>query len=454
MQKKGKEIQEWSSAYFMLKHHVDFSFKFYFKTTRLGVENIPWDKPLIFAPNHQNALIDALAILSTKTWQPVFLARADIFKQDFINKVLTFLKIMPVFRIRDGYENLHKNDTTFQKTIAVLNNGNGLVILPEGNHGDKKRLRPLKKGIARIALQAESSTPEGMDIHIVPVGLDYTNYKNVGSQLLVRYGNPIPVKSFLSTYNENPAKAYRDLLEELSHRLKDEMIHIEDEKYYTAYITLLDCYTREHLKHTGIKCNHNNRLNAQKEIISSIDQLKNNDNSHFQLLVTDALEYNMLLKRRGLSADLFPMKKVDKFYYVLFLFLLVALAPIHLYAFINHLIPLATAKFLGKKFKDPQFVSSVRLVAGLVIVPLSYIIQIILVAVFTKSVFATLIYTITLPLAFKFFFIYKKWFEKFWNRSIELKLNLFSPQRMVRVNQLRNEIAEQLNALMGSRKRI
>lgn len=449
MQQKGKAIEEWSLAYSLLKYYVDYGFKFYYKTTYLGTENIPKDKPVIFAPNHQNALMDALAILSTQTWQPVFLARADIFQKPLINKILTFLKIMPVFRIRDGFENLHKNDATFNKTIAVLKNGNGLVILPEGNHAEHKRLRPLKKGIARIALQAESSSPQGMDIQIVPVGIDYSDYKDVKSRLLVRYGKPIPVKSFLSTYNQNPARAYKGLLDELSKRLRDEMIHIGDEKYYSAYTSLLSLYTKEYLSGQGIKCNHNHRFEAQKKIIASIDQLKADDENKFQLLISDALEYNMLLNRRGLSAELFPMKKADKFYYTLLIIVLLALSPLHLYAFINHLIPLATAKLLGKKFKDPQFISSVRFVAGLVALPLSYITQIILVAIFTTGVYPTLIYAVTLPLAFYLFFIYKKWFEKFWAWSVELKFKLFSPRRMVRMNQLRNELIEQLNMQMG-----
>ena len=38
--------------------------------------------------------------------------------------------------------------------ISSLKNKNGLVILPEGNHGDKRKLRTLKKGISRIAFEA------------------------------------------------------------------------------------------------------------------------------------------------------------------------------------------------------------------------------------------------------------------------------------------------------------
>ncbi|HCY01414.1 MAG TPA: hypothetical protein DG754_14855 [Bacteroidales bacterium] len=79
MPTKRKEIEQWSRRYYVLKLYVDLCFKFYFKSTIEGLENIPKDKPIILAPNHQNALMDALAVLCTKTWQPVFVAPAGIF---------------------------------------------------------------------------------------------------------------------------------------------------------------------------------------------------------------------------------------------------------------------------------------------------------------------------------------------------------------------------------------
>ncbi|HPI69717.1 MAG TPA: 1-acyl-sn-glycerol-3-phosphate acyltransferase [Tenuifilaceae bacterium] len=227
MPTKRENIEKWSNTYQILKYYVDFCFRFYFPTTISGLENIPKGKTVIFAPNHQNALIDALAILSVKTWQPVFLARADIFQKPLISKILTFLKIMPVYRIRDGYGSLHKNDEVFNKTVDVLKNQNGLCLMPEGNHGDKKRLRlPLKKGLARIAFQAEEACKGTLDIHVVPVGLDYTHYSRVGSPLHIRFGPPIRVKPMLSAYKKNPATAYKELLDLVAQGIKNEIINV------------------------------------------------------------------------------------------------------------------------------------------------------------------------------------------------------------------------------------
>ena len=55
-------------------------------------KNIPKGKPVIFAINHQNALMDALTARAAMKGQPVFMTRADIFKKPAIAKILRFFK--------------------------------------------------------------------------------------------------------------------------------------------------------------------------------------------------------------------------------------------------------------------------------------------------------------------------------------------------------------------------
>jgi len=150
---------------------------FYRRVIVVGHENINPDHHLIFAPNHQNALMDALAVLFTHKGQPVFLARADIFRRKSIASVLYFLKILPVYRIRDGFSTLKGNDEIFDKTVDVIRHKNGLVILPEGDHAGFRRLRQLKKGICRVAFHADEASGFSMKIKIIPVGLEFTNYQ-------------------------------------------------------------------------------------------------------------------------------------------------------------------------------------------------------------------------------------------------------------------------------------
>src|SRR6056297_3984123 len=84
-----------------------------------------------------------------------FFWRVHIFKHPLIARILTFLKLLPIYRIRDGYESLQRNDWILEKVGDLLQHKRSLVIFPEGNHSAERRLRPLKKGICRIAFQAE-----------------------------------------------------------------------------------------------------------------------------------------------------------------------------------------------------------------------------------------------------------------------------------------------------------
>jgi 1-acyl-sn-glycerol-3-phosphate acyltransferase len=230
----GKEnIEKHSSGYALLKTVAGFWHNnvFYRKVIVMGRENINPDDPVIFAPNHQNALMDALAVLFTHKGQPVFLARADIFRKKMVAAVLYFLKILPVYRIRDGFSSLKANDEIFLKTIDVLKNKNGLVILPEGDHAGFRRLRQLKKGICRVAFQSDEATGFNLKIKIIPVGIEYSHYTRYRQVLTIMYGKPIEVAEYHDLYRESPERALNELRARLSEEMKSNMIHIPEEDY-------------------------------------------------------------------------------------------------------------------------------------------------------------------------------------------------------------------------------
>ena len=208
-----KNIEKFNLAYEILRKYVDFWHNniYYRKVIVYGRENIDYSAHNIFAPNHQNALMDAMAVLCTTKRQPIFLARADIFKKGFMARMLYFFKMLPVYRIRDGYSNLKHNDETFVDTLRVIKHKNGLVILPEGNHAGFRKLRQLKKGICRIAFLAEEAMDFKLDIKIIPVGLEYSHYWLFRQVLTVVYGKPINVSEYYDLYRENPDKALHEL---------------------------------------------------------------------------------------------------------------------------------------------------------------------------------------------------------------------------------------------------
>ena len=109
-----ENIEKHSFRFSALKAWMQFWHNkiFYRKVVYVHREKVPLQDHLIFTPNHQNALMDALAIEFSFENQFVFVARSDIFKNKFIARLLYFLKILPVYRIRDGYESLRSEEHT------------------------------------------------------------------------------------------------------------------------------------------------------------------------------------------------------------------------------------------------------------------------------------------------------------------------------------------------------
>src|SRR5690554_3857074 len=190
--------EKWSFRYNLLKQYVRFvDWVIHQRILIQGKGNIPANKPIVFAPNHQNALSDPMAVLLNTRLQPVWLARADIFGiSKFIDTILQFLKIIPVFRLRDGKENLEKNQETFAISIKVLENNSALALFPEAAHTFKRQMALHKKAVPRIVFMAEEQKNDNLDIQIIPTGIYYSHYWKFNRSLIVIFGDPISVTDY------------------------------------------------------------------------------------------------------------------------------------------------------------------------------------------------------------------------------------------------------------------
>lgn len=280
------KIYKENLGYRLLYILVKFTFKYFFRQVEVrGVDNIPLREPVIFAPNHQTGLMDPLAVLFTRDNSPVvFMARADMFKSKVLAAVLRFLKIMPVFRIRDGYENLGKNEARFNEAKEVLLVSRNLCLMPEGNHGNQHTLRPLVKGLFRIAYSAEETLKNGQHVRIVPVGLDHSHFQHAGSDLVVTYGKPLKVEDYMSLYQENQATALNNLKTDLANALSPLMHDIRSEANYDLVYWLSCLGTPAWLavqaeKKGAVKAPTaaGRRFDARRELSVLLDELDAND---------------------------------------------------------------------------------------------------------------------------------------------------------------------------------
>lgn len=232
----AKKIYAHNHGYSLLRYVTDAHILSSFRRYRfVGKKKLPKDGPVIYAPNHCDALMDPLTVLAMNHDDKVFVARADVFNNGFIHKILTFFKMMPINRRRDGLRNMTKAGDTIEKSIEVLNNGVDFCILPEGTHRSMHSLLPIGKGIARIAYGALQNQKDGTPIYIVPVGIEYGDYYRFRNTMLAQIGDPINVGELLASQPGITEHDAMDLIRaKVGEGLKQKIVYIEDNEDYDA----------------------------------------------------------------------------------------------------------------------------------------------------------------------------------------------------------------------------
>lgn len=342
----------------------------YFRSETVGLEKIPQNSIVIFAPNHCNTLIDALNILRMRKGPTVYGARADLFNKAALAKVLRFLKIVPLVRVRDGLSNVTKNYETMSEVYTVLGDGIPFCMFPEGTHRPMHSLLSLKKGIFRMAIEVDQLYDR--DVYVVPVGLEYGDYFRFGSTCLIQIGDAINVSSYMREHpDEGDAETYRHLLELLKERMSELITYIPDDDHYQA---IWD-YTR--IMTAGRRPSSlQERLKKNRAVISSVLRDLNDADSASLLeeKLNAATAFDNMRKAEGISYRSFGFKHpllrfVGKT--IAALILLPLLLPFAVFS----ALPMLVNGFLCHKLiKDKAFRNSVRDVVIFLLAPIEAII--------------------------------------------------------------------------------
>lgn len=309
-------------GYSLLKNYIRIGFVFYFKNIRIeGEENIPREKAILFVANHQNALLDPLLIGSTTKLPSLhFLTQAQVFKKGFIEKILTYVNMLPIYRMRDGYDSLSKNEEIFQKCYHILDKKQALLIFAEGSHSLRRKIRPLSKGFTRIVFGALEQNPNN-EIDIIPIGYNYSNAKEFGSKVSVYYGKPISVNYYWNNFDKT--ESVIALKNEVNDQLKTLTTHIE-------------------------------KINNYEEIVK-----------HFQ---DDDFLYPKKVNKKLENLNPLPLITSKKSKKKIF-------NPLLLVVKINSLFPYLIWKKIYPEIKEIEYISTFRFTVGITAFPIFYFIQ-------------------------------------------------------------------------------
>lgn len=161
--------------------------KLYCRDVKINNEALLKSKgPLLLAVNHPNSFLDAI-ILCTLFDEPVHsLARGDAFNGKLISYLLQSFKMLPVYRVSEGVENLEDNYTTFSACVEIFKRQGTVLIFTEGRCENEWHLRPLKKGTARLAAAAWQ---QNIPLKILPIGINYNSFLLFGKNVHINMGN-------------------------------------------------------------------------------------------------------------------------------------------------------------------------------------------------------------------------------------------------------------------------
>jgi len=366
--------------YFILNTTLSLGLPLFFR--EIGTKNkksLPKKKGTLYVANHPSAFMDPI-IVAWLSKQPIhFLTMAEVFKAKKFEGIFRSAHMYPIYRQVDGPGSMDKNEEIFKTCHKLLFNKKGVLIFGESMTDDTfvRRLKPIKKGAARIAFGAlEEYGWDDFDLNIVAVGTNYSEPSIFRSDVIINYADPINVADYKELYQENNAKGINALTSEISERIKGGITHIQSYDLEPFFEQLL-IISKKGMSHDNFdkKLSLKDRLSFSRNLakhFNETDFLENNNNiklkestqTYFEEL--DKLEITDNTIKEYIDNG--RVKFLDN------LFALMIGFPMFFIGFISNYAPWYIIRIIARKsMKRPVFRNAVKIIAGHLIGPIFYI---------------------------------------------------------------------------------
>lgn len=366
--------QRFTMVWHTLRYLISFFLPVFYK--RVQVKNMHQLKvkgPVIIAMNHPNAFTDPIYIASLAYPQRVsYLARGDAFKPGLIAHLLEKIGIVPIFRIQDGgKEGLKKNDEAYRRVNHLLSKNGKMIVFAEGLCVQERRLRPLKKGVARMVFGAYEALNSD-NLVVVPIGVNYTKPDKFRSDIFYNIGEPIPVKEFMADYEQSPAKTYNKFLQVLEPKMKELITHINDKQNDEVVYQVEELCKKGLLKEQGLDYrNLADNFTVLKQLTEKVNKAAENNPELIAEFRPLAKDYFNELKKNNLKDWLVDPKQNNRvkgsWLFLRSIFLVIGF-PLYAFGFLANYYPLIfTHKLTKKSIKNVEFYSSIAIGAGMLI---------------------------------------------------------------------------------------
>lgn len=389
------KIQDDNKLYSFLRPYVDYHIRKAFRRYQVvGTENIPQNAACIFGANHTNTLMDALVLLCMSREKKVFIARGDIFKKPTIAKIMFFLRILPIYRIRDGFKSVKDNNAEIiDKAADVIHDEVKLFLYPEASHRTKHSLKQLSKGIFHIAMEANEKFGHEKPIYLIPTGIEYGDYFRYRSTALISFGQAINVTEYVAQHkNESEAVIMNGLRDLLAEGLIKKISYIPDnDEDYEAIWELTKIKS-------GLSGDLQERLQRNQKIIKEILEWKVREPEKAKNTFEKVNEFIKTRKKKRISVTSVNKKNILGTVIWKTLVTLLGL-PLYAVSAIANLPIWMVTMFLKNSFKDKAWGNTVSF-------GVEYILHPLLMILCTTLTFCLLPWEIALACCIVFYFSY------------------------------------------------
>ena len=420
-----------------------FTFRVFFRRIFYSnLKKVPLEKPLLFVGNHQNSFMDGILVGSYLP-QPIhFTMRADMFRKPFARFCLRELNVTPVYRLEEGLENVHKNLESFDGIYEILKKNGNFIMFSEGICVQEKRLQKLRKGTARLAFGAEEKF--GLDVNIVPVGINYTYPASFRKEVMINFSEPFSIREFKDIYQSHPAKALLAFNEKCEESLRKEVIIIEDPENDRLAEDLLKMGRNDMvLPFFRWRFDNDERRLMEKGISEKINFLSAKEPEKLEILRTKVEQYTAKLNESGIRDENLA-RKLDLG--ILRYLVLIAALPLAVAGYLANLIPFIIPRQLcDRLIKDKRFYSSVYISSGTVLYLIYFPLVVILATVFAG--WTGFLLSLLVPVLGYLVLFYKEIFEERLNTIRYQLKSIFSKKEADDLIGLRNEILSILESI-------
>ncbi len=341
---------------------------------------LPRDEAIIAVGNHPNTLMDPLIVASIFKQQVGFLGNASIFVNSMANSFLRYFHVIKVYRDKDVPKGSRMNNKdAFRESYKYLNDKNTLLIFPEGNSYQEMKLRKIKTGAARIALNTEKSNDYNVGVKIIPFGLNYSSPGSFRSKLYVNVGKPILVSEYIDEFKADEVKGVKNLTEAIRNSLEEVLITTNDDEHETLFLQLKQIYKRRLVGKFKRFDKSDEEYRLTKELSKSIQYFKIGKPESYQLIKGKIETYIQQMDELNLQGSYFNRisSKSRKLFiwFFGFLYTLIGL-PIFIYGLIQNYIPYKIPYWVAKKGTSQiEYHAPIMMILGILIFPFYYFIM-------------------------------------------------------------------------------